>query len=631
IADGYDCSGLALHSMPDEIPDTTKTLDFSFNYLPSLYNSTFQRLRSLVSLDLTRCGITFMYEDIFQHQPNLESLTLVGNPLLFIAEGAFSGPLGLKFLSLRHSMIHSLTDIPTANLMFLETLDLTGCEIGSLDGLNEFNLQQMKKLLLGLNSIEKIRADDMIGLQGASGLELSFKCNSLEDVEPYAFQGLDLASLDFSGCFDKMNTSVLLRGLEGVKTSQLNLGVYEDSTKVSVTSAGLQSFCNISVVDLDFQLQHFQDLTETSFQCLRGLQKLDLTRAHLSGFPSNLSGLSMLSHLVLDENSFKDICNIHASNFPMLTHLSMRGNLKFQIFSESCLQPLSRLKELDLSHSWLVAETVCCNKQLSGLSELKLLNLSYNAIMRWEPLPFNATPQLNNLDCSHMNYTLNSESPFSNLENLQTLNLSWSGTDLSNIQLLKGLRNLLVLNLKGSTIKGGVLANADGFNHVPLLESLILSECGFTGIKQNVFKGLRKLAHVDLSSNHLATLSLPAFYSLKQIQLNFGGNEIVIVDVESVEDLASISSIDLSYNPLACNCTNYQFVIWAKKNASKLKHLQETRCATTNQKIMAVDLQCNASHASLAVTLIVSAVCLICITSVIYFVRKFNYVSYSRL
>lgn len=52
--DGSDCSGLALRLVPDEIPDATKTLDFSFNYLPALYNSTFHRLRSLVSLDLTR-------------------------------------------------------------------------------------------------------------------------------------------------------------------------------------------------------------------------------------------------------------------------------------------------------------------------------------------------------------------------------------------------------------------------------------------------------------------------------------------------------------------------------------------------------------------------------------------------
>ncbi|XP_017569584.2 CD180 antigen [Pygocentrus nattereri] len=625
---GCDCSGLALQFVPDEVPDSVKTLEFSFNYLPALYNSTFQKLKSLVLLDLTRCSINFMYEDIFQHQPNLESLILVGNPLLFIAESAFSGPHALKHLSLAQSKIRSLTDIPAANLMFLETLELTGSDISSLDGLSNFNLQQMKRLLLGLNSIEKISVADVVGFQKASGTELSFKGNNLVDVEPNAFQGLDIGSLDFSGCFNKMNTSVLLKGLEGMKTNKLNLGVYEDSTKGFITSTGLQSFCYISVVDLDFQLQHLHDITATSFQCLKGLKKLDFTRAHLSSFPSNLSNLSTLSYLVLDENTFRDICNIHAANFPMLTHLSISGNLKPLLFKESCLQPLSHLNELDLSHNKLITGEFCCNKQLSGLYELKLLNLSYNYIR--ELLPFTTTPQLQNLDCSHMNYSLKSLSPFRNLQNLQTLNLSWSGSDLSNVQLFKGLKNLLVLNLKGNTIKGGILAKAETFNYVPLLESLDLSECGFTDIKENVFKGLTKLINVDLSKNHLIILSFSAFYSLKQIQLNFARNVVVKVDVKSVEDLGEISTIDLSYNPLVCNCTNYQFINWAKGNANKMKHLQETVCSTLNQTIIYVDLQCKNSYGLLLILLTV-AIILSIIISILCFVRKFKSVSYSRL
>uniref|UniRef100_A0A4W4F882 Uncharacterized protein n=1 Tax=Electrophorus electricus TaxID=8005 RepID=A0A4W4F882_ELEEL len=53
-ADGYDCSDLDLSFVPNQITESTKSLDFSFNYLLALYNSTFQRLKNLVSLDLTR-------------------------------------------------------------------------------------------------------------------------------------------------------------------------------------------------------------------------------------------------------------------------------------------------------------------------------------------------------------------------------------------------------------------------------------------------------------------------------------------------------------------------------------------------------------------------------------------------
>lgn len=570
-----------------------------------------------------------MYEDVFQQQLHLRSLILVGNPLVFIAANAFSGPESLQHLNLAVSTIRSLTDIPTANLIFLETLDLAGNNIFSLDGLDNFNLQQLTRLVLDFNHFQKIRAADVAGFREASRLELSFRGNDLVDVEPYAFNGLDIGSLDFTGCFNKMNTSVLLKGLEGVKSNKLKVGIFEDSLRCSVTSAGLQSFCNISVVDLDFQMQHFHDLTEISFQCLTGLQKLDLTRAHLSSLPSKLPGLSALSHLVLDQNSFLDVCHIQAANLPMLTHLSISGSHTTLLFKDSCLEPLSHLEELDLSHSTLDTGPSCCNKQLSGLSELKLLNLSYNAAMQWEPLPFKAAPQLNHLDCSHVMYSPASVSPFTNLQNLHTLNLSWSGSDLSNVDLLKGLKNLRALSLKGNTMKGGLLPKAESFSHVPLLESLVLSGCGITGMSENVFKGVTKLMNVDLSDNHLVTLSISAFYSLKQIQLSFARNAIVTVDVKNgLENLGEGSSIDLSYNPLVCNCTNYQFINWVKGNADKMKHLQETVCDATHQKITGLDLQCTAG--SLVITLTVLFFIAV-IIAVFYYVRKFKVAIYSSM
>lgn len=654
---------MALQRVPDEIPDTIKTLDFSFNYLPMLYNSTFPRLRSLVSLDLTRseetlhvlpeskfialkwtnlpsfffyshrCSINFIYEYVFQHQVNLESLILVANPLNFISDSAFSGLIFLKHFSLAGSMIRSLVDIPIAHLEFLETLDLRGSDIHSLDGLENFELQQMKKLLLDMNSIEKIQVVDMKTLQGTSGLEISFKGNDLVDVEANAFQNLDVGSLDFSGCFNKMNISVLLKGLEGVKTYKLYLGAYEDSLHRQSKLTNFQSFCNISVVDVNFQLQHFLDLTNTSFRCFSEIQRLDFTRSHLSAFPSNLSNLSMLSHLVLDENSFDNVCHINAASFPMVTHLSISGNFEFLNFQENCLEPLSYLEELQLSHSSLITGQLCCNKQLTGLRELKSLNLSYNFPMKWEPLPFNATPNLKHLDCTHTKYALNSSSPFNNLENLQTLNLSFTSLNLLDYaHILKGLTKLRVLNLKGNTIQGSVLVKTKNFDYVPHLESLVLSSCGITELSENVFKALANLKNVDLSENQLLKLSLTNFYSLSQIQLNFASNKITVVDVKTVEDLGTSSSIDLSSNPLVCNCTNYQFITWVKENVSKMKHIEKTFCDGTNEKVIDVDLQCIFSNRALGIGLGITILITI-IIFLLYFARKIQvqYRPYSRL
>lgn len=54
VVNGYDCSDMDLQVVPNEIPNSVQILKFSFNYLPALYNFTFQRLTSLNYLDLTR-------------------------------------------------------------------------------------------------------------------------------------------------------------------------------------------------------------------------------------------------------------------------------------------------------------------------------------------------------------------------------------------------------------------------------------------------------------------------------------------------------------------------------------------------------------------------------------------------
>lgn len=579
-----------------------------------------------------RCGITFMYEDIFKYQADLAVLILIGNPLVFIAERAFSGPLSLKYLSLAQSKIQSLSDIPTDNLPYLEVLDLGGSEIRSLDGLSSFHCQNLRSLQLDMNSIDRISADDLAPLHNVHGISISFKGNDFVYIEPGAFQSLNLSSLDFSGCLSKMNFSSLLKGLEGLEANRLNLGLYETDPTVHIPSAALQSFCKIVVTDLDFQLQHFLDLNNSTFHCLDGLKTLDLTRAHLDSMQFNTTGLSTLSHLVLDENHFKDVCHINTRNFPLLTHLSVSGNSKKLNFSSRCLESLRVLEELDLSLSLINPRGPCCNDQLFGLSELKLLNLSYGSQMFLSSQPFGATPQLEHLDFSHSNYTSNDSSPFINLQNLKTLNLSWSNTSLTNVHIFKGLKNLQLLNLKGNTIQGGVLTQTELFKYVPLLETLVLSSCKITAFEEHLFKGLTHLRQVDLSENKLVKLSTSGFYSLDFLQLNFASNAIVTVDVGSVTDLGKDSTVDLSYNPLICNCSNFEFISWVKKNKMKVKHLMETVCNATGTRIIDAELHCEFPVAVGVLVCIIIVVAIVITFSIFCIVRKIRkYSSYSQL
>ncbi|XP_036384662.1 CD180 antigen [Megalops cyprinoides] len=593
IDEGYDCSGHNFQNIPDELPSSTQILDFSFNYLPSIYNTTFGRFKSLVSLDLTRCRINWMFEDAFQSQNDLETLILNGNQLLFLAFSAFDGPRALKYLSLAQTSVSNLEFIPSRNLNFLETLEFGDNNIFSLQNLRSVIRPTMKSVNLQMNDIQNIAATDMSYLKYNTGIDLSFKGNGIVHIEPGAFDSFKLNSLDFSGCYDKVNISGILTGLRGLTTNILKLGVYEGTKKVYTTTKSLQGLCYIDVKEVSLQLHHFPDLNNATFKCFNGVQRLHLTRAHLSYLPSNITNMGSLTHISLDENSFQDVCHINAHNFPSLSHLSMKRNKNKLWFQESCLKGLSKLEFLDLSESNLQTGSQCCSKQLEGLGNLRYLKLSRNPHMQWESLPFGRTPQLNLLDCAHLSFSHSSdEGPFRNLLQLQTLNLSWSKVNLSDVELLQGLPSLRHLTLSGNYFHLGVISDTETFKHIPLLETLILSECGITAMKDNVFQVLTNLVYVDLSGNKLVTFRSGPFYSLEHIQLNFARNEIEIVDGESFKGLGTGSKIDLRYNPLACNCSNIQFIQWAQENADKIMRPKATVCGDSKKEILDVQLRC---------------------------------------
>ncbi|KAK1174321.1 CD180 antigen-like [Acipenser oxyrinchus oxyrinchus] len=606
----YDCSGQGLLSIPDSLPPYTTGLDFSFNTLPFIHNSTFIKLKELIDLDLTRCQINWIYEDAFQYQINLQTLVLIGNQFMFIADNAFSGPVKLKHLFLTQTALSTLRFVPSENLNWLETLDFGNNDIYSLQFLSSFTTRNLKNLDFQLNGIQKIHATDVEVLKHAVGLNLNFKGNDIIFIEPGAFDSCQFNSLDFSGCLDEADLSVILLGLKGLSTRVLKLGTYEDTPEpTDITPTSLQGLCDITVEELSFQLLHFKDFSNTTFQCLTRLRKLDLTRSHISFLPSNIQGMDSLTHLILNENNFRNVCLTSTQNFPALTHLSLKGNSKMLQFHQGCLQALSKLEHLDMSHSFLQTGS-CCGIQLKGLGSLLHLNMSYNSKMSMQGLPFSETPNLLLLDLTRTPITYSaSRGPFHNLHQLQTLNLSHTYTNTSNVYLLEGLQSLRVLSLQGNSFQSGVIQDSEMFKCVLKLEILILSECQLTAIADKAFEPLRELKYVDVSKNNLFKFNSHAFVVLKDIQLNFARNNIEIIAVEQINLMQPSSKIRLSYNPLLCNCSNLHFITWYQQNMDKILDPEETVCGSPmpGTRVADVHLSCG-NHLLLIILLVLSAV-----------------------
>ncbi|XP_005392657.1 PREDICTED: CD180 antigen [Chinchilla lanigera] len=572
----YNCENLGLSEIPDTLPNTTEFLEFSFNFLPTVQDTTFSQLLNLTFLDLTRCQINWIHENAFQSHPQLSTLVLTGNPLIFVAETALNGPRSLKHLFLIQTGISSLEFIPAHNLKNLESLHLGGNYISSIKFPKDFPTGNLKVLDFQNNAIHYLSREDMDSLRPATNLSLNFNGNDIRGIEPGTFKSTVFQSLNFGGT---VNLSVIFRGLHNSTIQSLWLGTYQDAEDQELSPIMFEGLCEMSVESMNLQNHYFSNLSLTTFQCFTHLQELDLTATHLHELPPGIKGMNLLKKLVLNVNSFDQLCQINAASFPSLTHLYIKGNRHKLQLGVGCLEKLENLQTLDLSHNNIEASD-CCNLQLKNLPHLKSLNLSYNEPLSLQNEAFKACPQLELLDLARTSLAVKAtQSPFQNLHFLQVLNLSYCSLDTSNQHLLAGLPNLRHLNLQGNRFKDGNIPKTSPFQMVSTLEILVLSSCDLSSIDQEAFHSLGNVSHIDLSHNSLTSSSISALSWFKGTYLNLATNSIRIIPAHLLPILSQQKIIRLSHNPLDCTCSNIHFLTWYKENVQKLKDFEEIRCA----------------------------------------------------
>ncbi|KAL1783023.1 CD180 antigen [Sigmodon hispidus] len=590
----YNCENLGLSEIPDTLPNSTECLEFSFNFLPTIQNTTFSRLVNLTFLDLTRCQIYWIHEDTFQSQHQLDTLVLTANPLIFMAETALNGPKSLKHLFFIQTGISSLEFIPVHNLKNLESLHLGSNHISSIKLPKGFPTENLKVLDFQNNAIHYLTKEEMGSLHQASNLSLNLKGNDITGIEPGAFESTVFQSVDFGGTVDLL---VIFTGLQNATIQSLWLGTFEDVDDKEISSSVFDGLCEMSVESINLQKRSFLSLSSNTFHCFTNLKDLDLTATHLKQLPTGIVGLNNLKKLVLSANKFDSLCHINAASFPSLTHLYIKGNVKKLDLGNGCLENLENLHLLDLSHDDIETPD-CCNLQLKNLSHLQSLNLSYNEPLGLKTEAFKECPHLELLDLAFTQLRVKAaQSPFQNLHLLKVLNLSHCLIDTGNQHLLNGLPMLQHLNLQGNHFPNGNIQKTNPLQTLESLEILILSFCDLSSIDQLAFTSLKIINHMDLSHNRLTSSSIEALSHLKGIYLNLASNSISIIPSSLLPILSQQRTINLRQNPLDCTCSNIYFLEWYKENMQILEDTEHTLCANPPSlrgvRLSDVMLSCN--------------------------------------
>ena len=270
---------------------------------------------------------------------------------------------------------------------------------------------------------------------------------------------------------------------------------------------------------------------------LNRLTKLDLSLNELKSFPCTLSNLTQLTHLDLSSNKI-GLIQCELSNLTSLTFLDLSDN---NLYTFSCeLAILSQLKYLDLSLN--VIDSLKCD--LSRLTQLTFFDLSGNNL---DTFPYELS-NLTSLTYLNMTYNRLESMPcvLTHLTKLISLDLSHGyiesvSCDLSN------LTQLSTLDLGDNELQ----AFPCELHTLIQLTSLDVSLNGMQSMNCNL-SNLTSLKFINLSHNKLQSFpcELIMLAQLSTIDLSSNAIELIQCNQTSSVDINMLEKVDLSHNSI---------------------------------------------------------------------------------
>lgn len=320
-------------------------------------------------------------------------------------------------------------------------------------------------------------------------------------------------------------------------------------------SSTLSQYLNLEILNL--RHNKISAIEKNDLNKLRSLRELDLSRNYLRSWSINQQSVAYLKSLeILDlsGNRLEDASKLRLS-IDSLTTLKLR-NCSLNGISGGFLKGFPNLTELDLSYNQV--EVI---NRLPPLSKLNVLNLSHNAIFYISDGAFLTLTSLSKLVLSH-NYNLRNLSiTAGSLTELRavscglehvTLNnasllttLLMSGNSLKKVPILKS-PTLTHFDLSNNKI---VYVNNNAFRELEWLSFLNLSVNTIPTVSYNTFKTNFRLITLDLSNNYINEVARFSSDSLQT--LNLSNCEITALKNDSLSRMPFLSTLILSKNHLS--------------------------------------------------------------------------------
>ena len=595
-----DCSGSGFVEIPGLYPRNVIQLDLSFNNINIIRNSTFKNvdggdLATLKILSLSNNNISTIETGAFRGLVKLETLLLYNNSLCaaFQRDPFMFAPFSdaLKVLDIRKNIKdHCLICQQYPGALLKSLHELTDLYMDAIDNLalteNFKHLTSLRKLVFSGGSGNVVHVMNSMFRYVPNITELDMAGIGVGSMRGQAFkylQNLKVLNLCNNPNLRKLTISIV-DGLRRIALEELymnNTGI-GDNMEFIITPSREEQSKSLRIWTLDSNSIY------------------DFGGSFISKRYPNIEVLS------LGDNYFSPGSRFFADFFDMRhlvglnlsrqqgAHYGLRkkrydhlNQLRFCQLGTACPLNIPRqLQWVDLSYFGYQLPQVPELAILTNNS-LNYLNAAYTSIsalpfMIFCPTSLNIVPQFKTFDFTGNSIRCINSSIFVNcsMENLEYLylgknDLGWVGHNVcnngpgGNLAFIQPLSNLRTLDLYENDLGGR--------------------------IPEDVFLNTTKLRNIDLSFNNIANFNLTIDHLLDLELMNLSANDLKYLDVSTFTALEHVQKnkqdqsgvrLDLSGNPLVCNCSCLPFYDWLARTEVEIVGMATYQCKFSDGSTM---------------------------------------------
>lgn len=305
-----------------------------------------------------------------------------------------------------------------------------------------------------------------------------------------------------------------------------------------------QMFRNLRYLDLSGNsLANINADTFTGLEV--SLRELRVSHNRITGIGNVPLALRKLRILDLSDNNIVDVARSSFVGLESLLYLNLSHNHHLGPIPNNLLQPLVRLRTIDLSAAGL--KTLSSEVFLNS-GDLEIVILRNNAIQEVGEATFANLRNISSIDLSYNHISSLKPSAFVNVMNLKRLNLKGNQLSAFKGEFFNTGTGLEELDLSDNQLS---YLFPSSFRIHPRLRKLIITNNKFNFFPSELIASLQYLEHIDLSGNELKAIDELDFARLPRLRvLEIARNQLDALSEMAFHNSTQLQTIDLSMNRL---------------------------------------------------------------------------------